>query len=411
MADLIIDRARLMLPGGVVEGASVWVSRGTILGISPEDELSCRQLQREHTRRVDAGGRLLTPGLIDLHIHGIEHHLFESGPEALIDGVSMMPRHGVTTVLPTLYRCLGRSGLVSLYELTRALGAIDQVHVPGFHMEGPFLKLAGAGGHTMTGDLTHLEALLDAAGDRVSAMSISPDTDQILGVIRRLVQRGVQPFITHTRADVQQSVDAIEAGARHATHFYNVFEPPAQTEPGVHPTGCIETVLGDPRVSVDLIADGVHVHPMAVRAAVAAKGGQGRGVIAISDANIGAGLGEGVFPTSWGYPVRIQPGDAARIDLPGDPRHGCIAGSAITLAQAVANLRQWLDLPEHRVWAMATTNPADLMGWPSKGRLATGADADLVLWDEDAQGGLTAACTWLGGRCVYERRSLVECRL
>ena len=353
--------------------------------------------------QVDGGGRLLTAGLIDLHIHGIEKWLFESGPNALVQGVNALAKYGVTTVLPTLYRVMSEDQFEVLSTLSDALDNSLDVNVPGFHLEGPFLKLAGAGAQTHDGDVAYLDRLIEAAQGKISAMSISPDTPGVLPVIRHLVKQGFVVFMTHTQADVDQTLAAIDAGARHATHFYDVFPAPEITEAGVRPVGCVETILADRNVSVDFIADGVHAHPMAIKMALAAKGNDG--VILITDANIGAGLGEGVYDTPWGFAVRVHEGDAARIELPGESRHGSLAGSALTMPQGIANLRRWLDVPEDQVWAMGSRNPARRMGWENKGVLALGADADLVIWDDDEQG-LRPNKTVVGGRLIYEAGQL-----
>src|SRR5262249_45336740 len=149
-----------------------------------------------------------------------------------------------------------------------------------------------------------LKDMLAACQDRVAIMSISPDQKNVLPVIVHLKERGIVPFITHTRASVEQTQAAIEAGARHATHFYDVFPVPEEKDPGVRPVGAVEAILADRRVSVDFISDGVHVHPTAIRAAVAAKGWAG--VILITDSNIGAGLPSGQYDTPWGYPVHVS---------------------------------------------------------------------------------------------------------
>jgi N-acetylglucosamine-6-phosphate deacetylase len=230
-------------------------------------------------------------------------------------------------------------------------------------------------------------------------MSIAPEVPNIIPVIERLVEAGVTPFITHTRANVEETVAAIQAGARHATHFYDVFAVPEETDPGVRPVGAVEAILGDPRGTCDFICDGIHVHPMAIRAAVAAKGWQG--VSLITDASFGAGLGPGRYETPWGYPVEVKPGNAPRISEPEHPMHGALAGSALTMDQGVNNLLQWIDLPPEKVWAMATCNPARVIGATRKGRLQAGMDADLVLWREEA-GVFRPARTWVGGRMVYE---------
>lgn len=332
MGEWRIHNARVLDPKRGLVAGSVRLSEGRIAQLDPP------QAAADSAARVlDAGGRLLTPGLIDLHIHGIEHHLFEASRDDLVAGLAALARHGVTTVLPTLYRSMDRAHLPALRELTTALGDDIAIDVPGFHLEGPFLKLAGAGAATMAGDLELLESLLDTTDGRAAAMSISPDTADIVPVVRRLSECGIASFITHTQASVEQTIDAIEAGARHGTHFYDVFPAPEETDPGVRPVGAVETLLADPRVSVDFIPDGVHVHPMAIRAALAAKGPDK--VIAITDANLGAGLDPGVYDTPWGFPVRIEPGQATRIHEPGTERDGVLVGSSLTLPASTDSRR------------------------------------------------------------------------
>jgi N-acetylglucosamine-6-phosphate deacetylase len=239
-----------------------------------------------------------------------------------------------------------------------------------------------------------LEEILAACGHHVSIMSISPEQKNIVPVIQCLRERNILPFITHTRASVEQTEAAIEAGARHATHFYDVFPVPEETDAGVRPVGAVEAILADSRASVDFICDGVHVHPTAIRAAVAAKGWEK--VMLITDSNIGAGLPSGEYDTPWGYRVRVAPGDAAR-----HATKGFLAGSALTMNVGMRNLLRWLApvLAPAQIWAMGTLNPARLLGLPNKGRIAPGADADLVLWDPQ----LNAVKTWVGGQCLFTR--------
>jgi N-acetylglucosamine-6-phosphate deacetylase len=281
------------------------------------------------------------------------------------------------------------------------MAKVDAACLPGFHLEGPFLAITGAGADTLPGDLVLLKELLAATGDRVTAMSVSPDTPDIIPVIEHLAACNINVFITHTRATPEQTAAAIDAGARHATHFYDVFPVPAETDPGVRPVGAVEAILADRRCTVDFIADGVHVHPTAIRAAVVAKGWAG--VSLITDSNIGAGLPAGIYETPWGFPIKTSPGNAARIDMPGHKSHGGLAGSSLTMDRGISNLRRWLNLPEEHVWAMGTANPARIAGLQSKGGLHPGMDADFVLWDEDSDGDLCACQTWVGGRCVYRR--------
>ncbi len=181
------------------------------------------------------------------------------------------------------------------------------------------------------------------------------------------------------------------------------FRCPRKRNPARVPSGAVEVLLADRSASVDFICDGVHVDPVAIRLALAAKGAQK--VVAITDSNIGAGLDEGVYPTPWGYPVRVSNNDAARVHDSSHPLHGQLAGSSLTMNRAVSNLLGWLDRPEHEIWAMATCNPARTAGLDDVGVIDVGADANLVLWG-DERGVLQAVRTWVRGVCVYERESV-----
>lgn len=205
------------------------------------------------------------------------------------------------------------------------------------------------------------------------------------------------PFITHTQATAAQTLEAIAAGARHATHFYDVFYSPPEQDPGVRPVGVLEAWLSDDRTTVDVIADGCHVDPIAIQALTQSL--DWPRIVSITDSNIGAGLPPGLYETPWGYPVRVEPGQGARVAS--GQKAGALAGSALTLDEGIENLRRWLpELPPACVWAMAPRNPARVMGLANAGRLQAGVEADLVLWDETP---LRARRVWSGGRCLWER--------
>jgi N-acetylglucosamine-6-phosphate deacetylase len=392
MNDAVIFNVRALEPGKGVVAAWLRIQAGKIVELGTPD---CAHPNAAES--VDGLGRLLTPGLIDIHTHGIGRIAYESEPEQIVAASRELGQYGTTCVLPTLYRA-SRQRLAELERLATALPQSEYACMPGFHSEGPFLALTGAGAETIDGDVCLLDELLAAAGGKIAAMSISPEVRNILPVIERMCEKGVVPLITHSRASVDQTLAAINAGARHATHFYDVFPVPEETEPGVRPVGAVETILADPRCSVDFIADGVHVHPIAIKAALAAKRWQR--MLLATDSNIGAGLPPGIYDSPVGGQLRIAQGDAARMHCPGKPLDGGLAGSCLTMDRGMANLLDWLDAPEEHVWAFGTRNPAQLLKLAGKGTLRVGADADLVLWDRTG-GQLRAARTWVGGRCVY----------
>jgi N-acetylglucosamine-6-phosphate deacetylase len=361
----------------------LFVAEGSIQAVDPSvPPLDCQV--------VDGQGKLLTPGLIDVHTHGIHEFQYEANADSLRAGAKALARYGTTTAIPTLVPQKGPDMLEHIRVIADALPSVTGACMPGIHMEGPFMALAGAACPTMAGDLKVLDDIIAACRNRLMIMSISPEQENIIPVIERLRERGATVFMTHTRASAVQTQRAIDAGVTHATHFYDVFPIPEVTEPGVRPVGVVETVLANRRVSVDFIPDGVHVDPMAIRACFAAKGW--RGVMGITDSNIGAGLEPGEYDTPWGFRVRVRQNDAARI-----VGNNFLAGSALTLNVGIRNLMTWLDVPPEQAWAMGTINQARLLGLAKKGTLAVGADADIVIWNED----LTPVKTWVGGELVY----------
>jgi len=387
---IFIDNVRAVFPEERMAATSIRFADGKVAALDLE-------APEPGDTIVQGNGRLLTPGLVDVHVHGVMRYNFDNGPDDLLAASQCFPRFGVTTVLPTVVPRRGSDMLPRLADLADALDRVEGTKMPGLHLEGPFTALPGAGCDRIAGDLGLLEELLAACRQRVRVMSLSPDTPRILPVIERLRERGIAPFVTHTRATLAEAQAAMAAGARHATHFYDVFPIPPDEDPGVRPAGVVEAFLVDPNATVDFIADGCHVDPVVIQLAVRAK--TCRGVAVITDANIGAGLPAGVYPTPWGYPVRVEPGNGARIADPAHPLHGGLAGSALTMNVAMANVLKWIDGPPERIWAMGTINPVRAAGLAATGKLTVGDDADAVLWND----GLTPAMTWVRGQNVLHQ--------
>ncbi len=392
MGDYVIHDVRLVHPGKRIGAGWLRISYGRIAelgeGAVPEG------LSGE---RVDGAGRRLTPGLIDVHTHGMGPYNYDRGADELRAAAALLGQYGTTTVVPTVVPQLDDTMWRVLPELAAALPTITDVHIPGLHLEGPFVAITGAACETRDGDVGLLKELIAACDGHVSVMSIAPEVKNIIPVIEHLVSERIRPFITHTRASVAETQAAIDAGACHATHFYDVFPVPEEKDLGVRPVGAVETILANPQVTCDFICDGIHVDPMAVKAALAAKGVEG--VSLITDASFGAGMAPGTYETPWGYPVEVKPGNAPRIADPEHTYFGALAGSALTMNRGMDNLLRWLDLPEEQVWSMGTRSPAKVLRFAGRGHLVAGMAADVVLWEDSPT--LTAATTWVGGRKVF----------
>ncbi len=393
MPRTIIRNATIILPDGLEKDRTVTLEDGKIADIRPSQ--APEPSAAEQT--VDAGGDYLAPGFIDLHTHGVHELLINNGPDHLAGMCRILPRYGVTAFLPTV--CSLPKGKDA--ELVGSLATVQSegTEILGFHLEGPFLVLTGALPPETIGaaDPDRVRSLIEAASPYRAIFSIAPDFEGIMDLIPIMAEGGGVVFVTHTAANVAQSQTAIDAGAHHATHFYNVFPFPDETELGARPCGAVEAMLADPRCTVDFILDGAHVDPVAVKMALQCKGPGG--VCLITDSNVGAGLPPGKYGVGEGEVEFAYPGAPARMTektrLP-----GAISGSGLTMIQAVRNAVKMLDVDVPQAIRMGSTNPAAVLGLDkTKGKIAPGFDADVVLLDNQLQ----VKQTWVGGKCCFKR--------
>jgi N-acetylglucosamine-6-phosphate deacetylase len=343
---------------------------------------------------IELGDSYVVPGLIDLHIHGLHYSLIDNGPEDLQEISKALPCYGVTGFLPTLTPRPKGEDAEFLRRLSKT--KVEGAKILGFHMEGPFLKITGSltSEAISSSDTARVEALIEAAKPSKAIFSISPDVEGIEQLIPLMAKNNTPVFITHTAANVEQTRHAIALGAKHATHFYDVFPCPDVTEPGVRPCGAVEAILADERVSVDFILDGVHVDPIAVKMALISKQKGPGSVSLITDANVGTGLGAGRFMFGGSGEIEFaRAGAPARL-----VRDNTLAGSGLTIDQALRNAMKWLDMDLPQATKLVSTNPAKVLRLNNtKGKLAKGYDADFTVLDKE----YNVLETWVGGECKY----------
>jgi len=386
MPRMLITHAMVVLPDKTLGSQTVVIADGRIEKVCPDG--ACPSDADDIV--FDAKGLYLAPGFIDLHTHGVHEFSLDGGADHLKGACRVLPGHGVTGFLPTLApRPKGKDA-----EYLALLASCDTAgaRALGFHLEGPFLTLTGALPPEAIGeaDPERVRMLQEAASGLPLIFSIAPDFENI-GDLLPLMRKSGPVFMTHTAADVAQTQRAIEAGARHATHFYDVFPCPPVRDGGVRPCGAVEAILADERVTVDFILDGEHVDPIAVKMALACKGPGG--VSLVTDAQVGSGL----------PPARYQwPGGEVEFRYPGGPARmtensrapGGLSGSGLTMDLAVRNAVKMLSVELPQAVRMASLNPAAVLGLDDrKGKIAEGFDADLVLLDEN----LNVVRTWIGG--------------
>jgi N-acetylglucosamine-6-phosphate deacetylase len=321
----------------------------------------------------DWGDAILAPAYLDLQVNGVDDVDFATtDPAGWARAARTLTGHGVAGYLATLvsaprdtYR--GALGRVETVMAHPAGGAVAL----GAHLEGPFLGAApGAHPPELLGrlDPVWLDTLLDAHPGVVRMVTLAPEADPEGHGVTSLAERGVLVALGHSRVRDAEARAAADAGARVVTHVFNGMGPLHHREPGL-----AGAALDDERLTPTLIADLVHVHPTVVRLVFAAS----RAVAVVSDS------------VAVGGPVAAAGGAARLAD-------GRLAGATVLLDDAVANVVS-LGIPVERAVSAASTVPAALLGLPDRGRLVTGARADVVALDP-ATARLLAV--WVGGERV-----------
>jgi len=371
-------------PSGVVHNGVVGIHQGTIAVVGTGDTAALA----DEATLIDAAGLRVIPGLIDLHIHGA--HGIEVLMGDLATFAAYLPEHGITACLPTLPALSPQDTLAALAHVAGFIA-----HPPagarllGVHMEGPYVspKQCGALDPNAMRPFSWDEfvQIQTTFPGLVKLMTVAPEIPPILDYIPRLLATGLVLSVGHSNATYEEVQAAIALGLNHATHTYNAMRPFLHREPGV-----VGAVLLNPQIVAQIIADGEHVHPGAIRLLLAAKGVDY--VCLVSDALSPAGLPPGVYD-ALGYSV-ISDGKAARL------ARGTLAGAIILSDQGLSNLVNRVGLSFAEALRCATAVPARVLGL-NAGRIVPGADADIVLMDEEFR----VQATLVRGEIVFSRRS------
>ncbi|MEU6685155.1 N-acetylglucosamine-6-phosphate deacetylase [Streptomyces sp. NPDC046832] len=355
----VLTGATVVLPTGTVENGRVTVDGTRITTTAPED-----------AHVIDATGHYVIPGFVDLHNHGGGGASFTSGTvDDILKGIHTHRLHGTTTLVAStvtgdMDSLTHRAGLLS--ELA------EQGEIAGVHFEGPFISPCRKGAHSEAllrdPHPAEVRKLVDAARGRAKMLTLATELPGGLDSVRLLADQGVIAAIGHTDATYEQTVEAIDAGATVATHLFNAMPPLGHRSPGP-----ITALLEDDRVTVELINDGTHLHPAALRLAFRHAGADR--VAFITDAMDAAGFGDGRY---WLGPLEVEVADGvARL-----VEDGTIAGSTLTLDRAFKRAVTVDGLSvEDAVTALSAT-PARLLGMADTiGSLEPGKYADLLILD------------------------------
>lgn len=321
---------------------------------------------------LDGEGCYMIPGLVDIHFHGCVGDDFCDARE---DAIANMAKYeasvGVTSICPATMT-LAEEDLHNIMKTAGSYSGTEGARLVGINMEGPFIsekkKGAQAADHIRKCDTALFRVLQEESGGLIKLVDIAPENDGAIEFIRE-VKDEVVVSVAHTVADYDTASKALEEGASHVTHLYNAMPPLNHRDPGV-----IGAARDDEKCHVELICDGVHIHPSVVRATFAMFGADR--VILISDSMRATGLTDGQY-TLGGQDVFVKGPKATLAD-------GTIAGSATNLMGCLRVAVQKMGVPLEDAVGCATMNPAKEIGiFDRCGSITPGKYADFVLLDEE----------------------------
>ena len=375
---VLIESVEIQTPARRIARGSILMRGGRIAAIGP----SARPARtRAGAEVVDGRGLIAVPGFVDIHLHGGGGADFmDATPEAVARALRTHLRRGTTSAVPTLMTA-PHAGILAAVRAVRAvaLGAVrgPLPEILGLHLEGPYIAADKRGAQPLEAIRTfkagEMRAYIAAADPLpIRIVTLAPEKPRAAALVAFLAERGILASAGHSTATFAQAAAGLRAGIRHGTHLFNAMTGLFHRDPGL-----AGALLLDDRASVELIADGLHLHPAIVDLVLRLK--PAGDVVLVTDATRRAGRSS--------RPLRTADGK--------------LYGSAITLDVALRNLVRWTGRPLGEVLPLLTANPARVLGLGRrKGRLAAGADADVVLLDGD----LDVRHVFLGGKEVLIAR-------
>ncbi len=325
--------------------------------------------------RVDLKGSLLGPGWIDIHVHGARGHDVMDGSRQALSAISDFKlQQGVTGFLATPLTAGPEKLARVLKNIRKYTRENPGSNLLGVHLEGPFLNREKAGAqnpeHIRNFSREIFQRWLDILGKSLKIVTLAPERPGAGELLEILQQKGIVAAAGHTRADYETMQQAFSRGLSHASHLFNGMLGLHHRQPGT-----VGAFLDSSQVTVELIADGIHLHPAILRLTTRVKPREK--VILVTDAMRAAGMPEGRYELS-GLEVEISGGEARLVDS------GQQAGSTITMKEAVKKIFQETELTLPEAWRLASLNPAEKIGLAERtGSLAAGKRADLIIMSPD----------------------------
>jgi len=386
---IIIINGTIITPFHLVSGEAIIVEKGRIREIVNKEELSTATLTGAEV--IEGKDKFIVPGYIDIHVHGGGGSDVMDGDYEAINQIAIThSRFGTTAFLPTTMTMSKNKIICSLRSICEAVKKRTAgAEILGIHMEGPYINPEKKGAQKED-DIKKIsiEEFLEfnqASGNLIRLVTIAPEMPGAIGLIKYLYKQGIIASAGHTNATYVQIQAGIQAGLSHVTHTFNAMRGLHHREPGV-----VGAALTSPELTVEVIADGIHIHPIVLKILTKIK--ESEKVVLITDAMRAAGLKEGTYDLG-GQEVIVTKGQARLKDE-------TLAGSVLTMDKAVKNMVNKIGIQLPKAIQMASFNPARSIGIDDKkGSLEPGKDADIVILNKN----LEAELTMVAGKVVYRR--------
>jgi N-acetylglucosamine-6-phosphate deacetylase len=397
MRPIKIINGRIITPYRVLHGSTLLIIGGRIAAISERD------IEVPEARTIDAGGDYVAPGFIDIHVHGGGGHDFMDATEEAFLGVAELhARHGTTSMTPTTLSS-EKEELHQILQVYERVAAGRAAFI-GMHLEGPYFAMSQRGAqdprYIRDPDPLEYQPLLTQFPS-IRRWSAAPELNGALAFAEFVRSKGVLVALAHTDAIYEEVLQGFEKGFTHATHLYSAMSGVTRRGTARY-AGAIESAFLIDEMTVEIIADGVHLPPPLLKLVYKIKGADRTALI--TDAMRGAGMppGESILGSRHdGLPVIIEDGVAKL------PDRSAFAGSVATADRLVRNMIQLADVPLCDAVRMMTSTPAAIMGVADrKGVLTPGKDADIVLFDEQ----INIQLTMVGGEIIYTTKESADVR-
>jgi len=377
----LITGGTILTPDQVLMDHTLIIEGGKILRIAPHAPPA--PIGNEI---IDVKSFFVVPGFIDVHVHGaVGSDTMDATSEAILHMGNYLARHGVTSFLPTTVAASAKDIQAAINNVSTTPRSSTGARHIGIHLEGPYLSHEFRGAqpsqHLRSADLNEYKSWFGSK--EVRLITVAPEVEGVSDLIRAGKEAGIEFALGHTSATYEQVLAAVELGLHQATHTFNGMPGLKHRSPGV-----LGAVLSDDRIWAQIIVDGIHVHPAVVKLLIKAKGIDR--TIMITDAIRAAGMPDGDFALG-DQMVHVKDG-VARTDA------GGLAGSTLTMDQALRNVMEFASISLAQALPMATRVPAAAIRLEDhKGSIAPDFDADIVVLDESYH----VRMTMVAGRVVY----------